>query len=106
MGRNRKVGIIYLYQDPLISWQYTKKREKLEGRFVPKEVFIDAYFSARKNVNQVKQKFGEQIELHLFEKDENNDYEKKANFNIQSLDGYLKELYTVSELEEKLPNEI
>jgi len=35
--RGRKVGILYLYQDPLVAWDYTKKREKLEGRSVQKK---------------------------------------------------------------------
>jgi UDP-N-acetylglucosamine kinase len=83
LGRGRKVGILYLYQDPIISWYHTKKRERMEGRRVPKEVFINAYFFARKNVNEVKQKFGEKIILDLFEKDKNNDFNKKAKFNIK-----------------------
>ncbi|MBU0579429.1 zeta toxin family protein [Patescibacteria group bacterium] len=106
IGRGRKVGILYLYEDPIRAWEYTKKREKLEGRSVPKDIFIRAYFSARKNVNKVKQKFGERVELHLFEKDENFNYEKKAKFNIQSLDDHLKEQYSSCELEKKLFNEI
>src|SRR3989344_8629647 len=27
LNRGRKVGIFYLYQDPLIAWDFTKKRE-------------------------------------------------------------------------------
>jgi len=106
LGRGRKVGILYLYQDPVIAWDYTKKREKLEGRKVPKQIFINAYFSAKNNVNQVKLQFGDQIELNLFEKDKENNFVKKAKFNIQSLDEYLKEGYTKDVLEKILPNEI
>lgn len=106
LGRGRKVGIFYLHQDPTISWQYTKKREKLEGRLVPKEVFINAYFSARKNVNEAKKKFGKKIVLDLFEKDKNNNYERKAKFNIKSLGSFSKEPHTKSELEEKLLDEL
>lgn len=106
LGRNRKVGIIYLYQDPLIAWNYTQKRQKLEGRVVPKNIFINSYFSAKKNVNKVKLLFGKQVELNLFEKDSNNNFINKAKFNIQSLDDYLKEKYTRTELEKLLLDEL
>lgn len=43
LDRDRLVGIYYIYQDPLIAWEFTKKREKLEGRRVPRKVFIDAF---------------------------------------------------------------
>lgn len=104
--RGRKVGILYLYQDPLIAWDYTKKREKLEGRIVPKKVFIDAYFAAKDNVNLVKRQFGDKIELNLFEKDKEHNFLKKAKFNIKTLDEFLKEGYTRGLLEESLPNEL
>jgi len=61
MKRGRKVGVLYLHQDPLIAWDYTKKREKMEGRTVPKKVFINAYFSAKNNVDNIKKKYGSQI---------------------------------------------
>jgi len=106
INRDRKVGILYLYQDPCIAWEYTKKREKLEGRTVPKQVFINAYFSAKENVQKVKQKYGDQIELHLFEKDQENNFVKKARFNIESIDEYIKESYTYGALEKTLPDEV
>ena len=106
LNRGRKVGIIYLYQDPLVAWEYTKKREKLEGRTVPKEVFIQAYFSAKENAQVVKQKYGDGIELNLFEKDQKNNFVKKARFNIKSLNEYIKERYSHDILEKILPDEI
>jgi adenylylsulfate kinase-like enzyme len=106
IDRRRQVSIVYLYQDPQISWLYTKQREKLEGRTVPKGVFINAYFNARKNVNAMKKKFGSKVTLDLFEKDKNHDFQRKARFNIQSLDNYIKETYTRAQLEKVLPDEI
>lgn len=106
LGRNRKVSIIYLYQDPIIAWQYTQKREKLEGRSVPKKIFIKTYFAARKNVNKIKEMFGDEVELHLFEKDKDNNFEKRAKFNIKSLNDHLKENYTKEKLEKTLPNKL
>ena len=52
--RKRAVAIFYLYQDPLIAWEFTKKREKLEGRKVPLNVFIDSLFKSKANVIKLK----------------------------------------------------
>jgi len=102
INRGRKVGILYLYQDPLVAWEYTKKREKLEGRTVPKSVFIKAYFAAKNNVRLIKQKYGDQVELHLFEKDSKNSFVKKARFHVHSIDKYIEERYTQDMLEKML----
>lgn len=106
LGRNRNVAIIYLHEDPFRAWEFTKKREKIEGRCVPKDVFINAYFAAQKNVIKVKQKYGKSVELHLFEKDKNFNYKNKAKFNINSLESYLNNNHTRHELEKKLPNKL
>ena len=53
--RNYEVSLYYVYQDPFIAWQFTKEREKAEGRFVPKERFINAYFKSRENIAKVKE---------------------------------------------------
>lgn len=106
INRGRSVGIIYLYQNPRIAWNYTQKREVLEGRTVPKSVFIKAYFAARVNVNIAKEKFGNKVTLDFFEKDENNDFDKNAHSDVQSLDDFLKEEYTQDYLEQNLPNSL
>lgn len=106
INRGRSVGIIYLYQDPFVAWNYTKKREQIEGRTVPKSVFIKAYFSARTNVRIAKEQFGDNITLDVFEKDENNDFERKAHLNVRNFHDYIKEKYTPDFLEQNLPNSL
>jgi UDP-N-acetylglucosamine kinase len=96
--RNRFVSIYYLFQDPLVAWEFTKKREKLEGRHVPKEVFIDSLLKARENVNKIKQEFGDKIELNLVIKNFSNATEK-FEINIESIDPYLDKLYNINDLE-------
>lgn len=98
LNRNRKVGIMYIYQDPKIAWEFTKKREKIEGRHVSKEMFIDSYFKAMENVNLVKQKYGKDIEFNIAIKDYQNNLEK-THFNIEMLDSYIKNEYTKGVLE-------
>lgn len=98
LGRGRKVDIFYIYQNPLTAWDWTKKREAVEGRHVSKGVFIEAYFKSRENVNKIKKEFGSEVELSLVLKDVNNQVEK-TYFNIDQLDSFLKESYNREELE-------
>ena len=97
LEHNRKVEIYFVYQDPLQAWDFTKKREEIECRKVSKNVFIDAFFRSRENVNLVKSKLGNQVELNLLIKDFRNDTER-LELNVQGIDGYLKKGYTEKEL--------
>lgn len=98
LQRNRKVGITYIYQDPLVAWDFTKKREKVEGRPVPKRMFIHAFFTAKENVDKIKREFGSRIQLDLVVKnvDQGN---QKSYFNIDQVANHLKIGYTSQTLE-------
>jgi predicted ABC-type ATPase len=101
LHRNRKVGITYIYQDPLVAWDFTKKREKVEGRPVPKSTFINAFFTAKENVDKIKKDFGKQVELDLVIKNVDQGVQK-SHFNIDQVANYLKIEYTSQTLEELL----
>lgn len=101
MARNRDIGIFYLYQDPLIAWGFTKKREKVDGRYVPKDVFINAFFKSKENVNLIKQKYGNKIEISLIKRNFEKGLEK-TYFNIDNIDSYLKIDYNTDILQEIL----
>lgn len=101
INRNRKVGIIYLYQDPIVAWQFTQKREALEGRKIPLDMFITSFFAARENVNRIKKEFGNKVELWLIIRNLEQGIEK-TYFNIDNVDSYLKIAYNTQSLEEKL----
>ncbi len=101
VNRGRRVGIFYIYQDPLIAWDFTKKREVVEGRRVTKEVFIKAFLESKNNVNKVKEILGSKIELYLVKKDYLNGIEK-THFNIDKIDNYLKIEYDRARLEKEL----
>lgn len=101
LNRNRKVGIFYLYQDPVIAWEFTKKRETVEGRHVSKDIFIKSFFLAKENVNRVKSILKDKIELNLVEKNYTNEL-AKTRFKINNVDSYLKKLYNKEALEELL----
>lgn len=101
INKKRKVGIIYLYQDPMVAWQFTHKREALEGRKIPLNMFITAFFAAKENVNKVKKEFGNEVELWLVIKNLEQGIEK-TYFNIDNVDSYLKIEYNTQSLEKKL----
>ena len=97
LNHKRKVEIFFVYQDPLQAWDFTKKREVLEHRRVSKEVFVDAFFRSRENVNEAKNNFGSDIELNLVIKDFTKDLEQ-LELNVPSIDHYVKKVYTRDEL--------
>lgn len=57
--------IYFIYQDPIEAWKFTQIRERKEGRRVPKDAFIHAYFSSRENVEAVMSELGHEITLHV-----------------------------------------
>jgi UDP-N-acetylglucosamine kinase len=97
IGKNRKVGILYIYQDPVLAWKLTKAREEKEGRCVPRKVFINAFFMAKDNVNKIKEEFGANVKISLIEKDYSKNTEK-PHLNIDNIDNYLKINYTKESL--------
>lgn len=97
IDHGRPIDIWYLYMDPKKAWDFTRKREKLEGRPIKKEDFINAFFSAKENVNKVKQEYGKKITLNLVIKDSN-----KLYLNIDNIDNYLTIGYNSEELNKKL----
>ena len=92
LKHGRKVLVFYVFKKPEIAWAFTKAREKKEGRIVPKEVFIKAFFAARENVNKIKAEFGASVSLNFFTLDfTEKTYDFKAN--IQSIDDILEFKY-------------
>ena len=97
LKHNRNVEIYFLYQDPIVSWKFTKIRERKEFRNVPKDVFINAYLKSIENVTTVKKDFGNNIKLNLVIKDFTKD-SKTLHLDIASLEKNVPKLYTAREL--------
>lgn len=98
LKHNRNVEIYYLYQDPMLSWKFTKERELKEKRNVPKSVFINAYLKSMENVTHAKEEFGNKIKLNVVIKD----FDKGLNsleLNKDNLESLLPKAYTRKELE-------
>jgi len=103
IDKNRNISIFYIYQDPIIAWDFTKKREELEGRNIPKNVFIKAFFDAKENVNKIKEVFQEKVKIFLVVKNlDNANNVEKSKFNIDNIDNYLKTEYTIQALKKVL----
>lgn len=99
---NRKVGLLYLYQDPLTAWKFTKLREAGEGRNIPKQAFIEEFFAAKNCVNEIKTIYGDKVELWLVIKNFEKAELEKIEFNIDNVDSYLKIKYTSDSLDRLL----
>lgn len=97
LNKDRKVEIFYLYQDPVVAWDFTQKREVTEHRKVMKDNFIHAFLTSRKNVNEMKRKFGEKIELNLIIRNSSKGIEV-LELNIVNIDPYIGKVYTEDEL--------
>ena len=103
LKRNRLVQILYVYQDPLLAWQFVKAREAIEGRRILPNHFIEHYFSARDTVNRLKEFFGKRVQVDLLLKDINNG-NRSYKANIDRIDNHIPEKYTAAALERELEN--
>jgi UDP-N-acetylglucosamine kinase len=97
----RNVGILYIYQNPLVAWDFTKKREAFEGRNIPKDVFINDFFAAKENVNKIKEDFKDKVEIWLIVKNNLQGVER-TEFNIKNIDYYIPTQFSVDSLQTML----
>jgi hypothetical protein len=101
LKRKRSVHIHYIYQDPIVAWAFTKKREAVEGRAVPLDSFIHKFMEAHDNVRKIISQYGETVDCTLVIKNFAGG-EKRLFEHIESLEHFLPMQYTVSLLEKLL----
>jgi Zeta toxin len=102
LRHNRLVEIYYIYQDPLDSWRFTKEREIVEHRNVPKDVFISAFFASQANVERVKAQFGSKVALNVVVKNFDRG-SSSLDLNVAGIEKYLPKAYTKEQLARILP---
>lgn len=102
LRRGRTVQVHYVYQDPLIAWEFVKKREIVEGRRVPREAFIRKFFEAYENVGTIKRQFAENVELTVIIRDYQSQ-EKQLFAVVSSLESVVQITYTEKQLQKLLP---
>lgn len=92
LRRDRNVEIFYIYLDPVAAWEFTQERERIEGRNIVKEKFIEQFFNSQKNVDRVKKEFKKEIKVNCVLKNENNEV-VKIKFNIEGIEIFLNSEY-------------
>ncbi|MDO8499496.1 MAG: zeta toxin family protein [bacterium] len=105
LDKGRQVFVFYVYQHPLTAWNFTKKREAVEGRNIPKESFIDQFLGARDTINSIRENFDGTVTIFLVKKDfEKNTVETVVEIkpHFLPIDEYIKERYTKDELNNML----
>lgn len=100
-NKGRDVFIVYVYQDPIQAWEFVKRRAIKDGRIVPKEAFITQYFSARSNVNKIKEMFNSKVQVDLIIKNIDGT-NLKYKENIAVVDNHIKEKYSEGSLSDIL----
>lgn len=105
LSNGRRVFIFFVYQNPETAWKFTQKREKLEGRHIPKEIFIEQFLSSKETIDRIRKEFDEKVTVFLVKKNfENNTVEKIVEIKVGSplIDEYTKDEYTKQRLEDIL----
>lgn len=98
LDKKRFVQILYVYQEPVQAWNFVKAREIKDGRKIPRDAFLEQYFTARENVNSLKKEFGTAIKVDLVVKNiDGTDFSYRENIDV--IDRYIPEKYTKEELE-------
>lgn len=103
LSKSRKVGIFFIFQEPLIAWDFTKKRDAIEKRNIPRSAFIESFIASKENVIKIKDEFGDRVELNVIVKNEANEA-GKTSFNVPTIDKSLGSGYTIGSLRNLLEN--
>lgn len=101
LKKGRYVQILYVYQDPLLAWQFVQAREEAEGRRILPEHFIDQYFAARDVVNALKLEFGKDVHVDLLLKHIDNS-SRLYKAGVDKIDYHIPENYSRPALRAKL----
>lgn len=101
LKHGRTVQILYVYQQPQLAWEFVQAREKLEGRRIRPETFVEQYFAARKVVNRLKAELGKKISVHLLLKDHDNS-NRLFKAGIDRIDNHVPEKYDRASLKKLL----
>ena len=101
LKKGRLVQILYVYQDPLLAWQFVLAREATEGRRIPAAQFIAQYFAARIVVNALKRRFGSEIRVDLLLKD-NDGSHRLYKAGVDNIDNHIPEKYDQNDIERML----
>lgn len=99
--KHRPTAIIYIDQDPLVAWHFTKEREKIEGRSIPRDFFIRTLFESRENVRKIKEAYGDKVILRVVQKDYVRQTQSVVE-DVEFIDDIVRIKYSVDDLRKLL----
>lgn len=105
LNKSREVRIFYVYQNPEVAWRFTVAREKIEGRNIQKDVFIQQFLDARQTIGQIRKSFDERVAIFLVKKNfENHLVEDVVEIRVggPQIENCINEMYTREDLEKIL----
>lgn len=98
LKRDRAVVVIFVYQEPAQAWRLVQAREMVEGRRVPREVFVEQFIDSQRVVSKLKKIFKNQINIIFIEK--NIDGQSDVpHLNVSDIDDLLSKKYNRESLE-------
>lgn len=100
-GRGRTVQILYVFQEPMLAWDFVVARETAEGRRIRPEHFVEQYFAAREVVNRLKREYGNAIAVDLLLKNNDNS-NRMYKAGVDQIDHHIPEKYSRSDVERML----
>jgi predicted ABC-type ATPase len=98
IDKGRDQVIFFLYQEPNVAWEFTQKREKVEGRHIPRDAFIESFVSSRHNADRIKRELGASVQLNVVIKNYLND-SQRIIVDVDTIDTHIPVCYTREELE-------
>ncbi len=104
LNKARLVYIFFVYQRPEVAWKFTLAREVVEGRNIPKDVFIQQFLDSRETINKIRKDFDQRVVIFLVRKNfETNVVENVVEIEPGTqIDPYLEKSYTKDDLEKLL----
>lgn len=103
--KNRDFGVILIYQDPVFSYFYTKRRELDWKRNVPQDIFIEKYYNSVINSFEILEKYPDISFIVAFKtfKDKRWIFDTKSSvINKNKFDKKFNVDYNVENLKNKL----
>ncbi|OGJ54030.1 hypothetical protein A2880_02155 [Candidatus Peribacteria bacterium RIFCSPHIGHO2_01_FULL_49_38] len=102
INKGRAILIIYVYQDPVQAWKFTKARELVEGRVIPRTSFIKQFLEAPHCVNRMVRECGEAVQAYVVRKDVLTHKSQEYFELVQNIENVMQFGYTVHDLERLL----
>lgn len=101
LEKNRKIWIILIYQDPVISYWYTIVRQENNERKVSMEAFLRIYYNSIKYCFEITKKY-KNINFVIWSKNKNRERKQIVFYNKDKFDKYFMVEYNQKALKEKL----